>query len=195
MQGVCDSLQFSSRDSILHMYKDPILWNTNRQLTGDTIDIYMNDSTIDRMHVKQYSFSIEQKDSIHFNQLKSRSLKINFENKKVNRVLAEGNVETISYPEEKDGSLNLIQNWLTSSYLEIFMEDGAFSKLVAWPTPVAKATPFSLLLTDKLRLSEFYWYDYLRPIDKDDIFRKVEKKAADTRPKRSSVFDRPFEEF
>jgi len=195
MQGVCDSLQFSSRDSVIHMYRDPILWNTNRQLTGDTIDIYMNDSTIDRMHVKQYSFSIEQKDSIHFNQLKSRSLKIFFENKKVNRVLAEGNVETVSYPEEKDGSLNLIQNWLTSSYLEIFMDDGAFSKLVAWPSPVGKTTPFSLLQTDKLRLSEFYWYDYLRPIDKDDIFRKVEKKASDTRPKRSSVFDRPFEEF
>ncbi len=195
IQGVCDSLQFSSRDSILHMYKDPILWNTNRQLTGDTIDIYMNDSTIDRMHVKQYSYSIEQKDSIHYNQLKSRSLKIYFENKKVNRVLAEGNVETISYPEEKDGSLNLVQNWLTGSYLEIFMNDGAFDKLVVWPSPVGKATPFSMLNTEQLRLSDFFWYDYLRPLDKDDIFRKTERRATDMRPKRSSVFDRPFDFF
>lgn len=191
MQGVCDSLQFSSRDSIIHMYKDPVLWNTNRQLSGDTIDIFLNDSTIDYMHVKRYAFSIENKDSIHFNQLKSRSLKVYFDgNKKVRQVLAEGNVETISYPEERNGELNGMLNWLESSYLRINMSDGKFQRLVVWPKPVGKTTPFHLVKEEQLRLKEFFWYDYLRPLDKDDVFRKVTKKAGDTRPKRSSIFDR-----
>ena len=190
MQGVCDSLQFNSKDSIIHMYRDPILWNTNRQLSGDTIDIFMNDSTIDRMHIKQYSFSIEEKDSIHFNQLKSRSMKIFFGNKKVKRVLAEGNVETIAYPEERDGTLNGVLNWLEGSYLQIFMNDGQFEKLVVWPKPVGKTTPFHLVTTEQLRLKDFYWYDYIRPLDKDDIFRKAPKKDGDVRPKRPAVFDR-----
>ena len=190
IQGVCDSLQVNSKDSILHMYKDPILWNTNRQLYGDTIDIFMNDSTIDRMYIKQGAFSIEQKDSIHFNQLKSRLLKIYFDDKKVKRVLAEGSVETITYPEEKDGSLSMILNWLQGSYLEIFMSDGAFEKLVVWPKPVGKTTPFHLVSPDQLRLNNFYWYDYLRPVDKDDIFRKTVRRAADIKPVRSSIFDR-----
>lgn len=190
MQGVCDSLQFSSKDSIIHMYRDPILWNANRQLTGDTIDIYMNDSTIDRMHVKRYAFSIEEKDSIHFNQLKSRSLKVFFENKKAKRVLAEGNVETISYPEERDGVLNGILNWLESSYMQIFMDDGKFQKLVTWPKSTGKTTPFQLVTPAQLRLADFYWYDYLRPVDKYDILRKVSKKSTDVKPRRSSVFDR-----
>jgi len=195
MQGVCDSLQFSSRDSVIHMYKDPILWNTNRQLSGDTIDIFMNDSTIDYMHVKRYAFSIEDKDSIHFNQLKSRSLKIFFENKKVKTVFAEGNVETIAYPEERDGQLNGMLNWLESSYLRITMNDGRFQRLVVWPKPVGKTTPFHLVTPEQLRLTEFFWYDYLRPLNKDDIFRKAAKKATDTRPKRSSIFDRTNDEF
>ncbi|NDV97207.1 hypothetical protein D0T84_20205 [Dysgonomonas sp. 521] len=192
MQGICDSLQFNSKDSVLHMYKDPVLWNTNRQLYGDTIDIYMNDSTIDYMHVKRYSFSIEQKDSVHYNQLKARSMKLFFEDKKLNRVLAEGNVETVAYPEEKNKELSGILNWLESSYLEIFMKDGAFEKLVAWPKPVGKTTPFELLTSDQLRLTDFYWYDYLRPLDKDDIFRKVSRKTSDIKPQRSksSVFNR-----
>lgn len=191
IQGVCDSLQFSSKDSVIHMYKDPILWNTNRQLSGDTIDVFMNDSAIDYMHVKRYAFSIENKDSIHFNQLKSRSLKVYFdENKKVREVLAEGNVETISYPEERDGELNGMLNWLESSYLRINMSDGKFERLVVWPKPVGKTTPFNLVTQEQLRLKEFFWYDYLRPLDKDDVFRKVTKKAGDTRPKRSSIFDR-----
>ncbi len=191
IQGICDSLQFSGKDSIIHMYKDPVLWNTNRQLSGDTIDVFMNDSTIDYMHVKRYAFSIEQKDSIHFNQLKSRSLKVFFENKKVKRVLAEGNVETISYPEERNGELSRLLNWLETSYLEIFLTDGKFSKLVGWPKPVAKMTPFDLVKPDQLRLKDFYWFDYLRPLDKKDIFRKVKRKSEDVVTRqRSSVFNR-----
>ncbi|MFV0329060.1 MAG: OstA-like protein [Dysgonomonas sp.] len=193
MQGVCDSLQFDSRDSVLHMYKDPVLWNTNRQIYGDTIDIFMNDSTIDYMHVKRYSFSIEDKDSIHYNQLKARSMKMFFKGKKLNRVLAEGNVETIAYPEEKDKELSGILNWLESSYLQIFMkDDGTFEKLVTWPKSVGKTTPFDLVTPAQLRLTDFYWYDYLRPLDKDDIFRKATRKASDIKPQRSksSVFNR-----
>lgn len=190
IQGVCDSLLFNSRDSVLHLYKDPVLWNTNRQLSGDTIDIFMNDSTIDYMHVKRSSFSIEEKDSIHYNQLKSRSLKIFFDGKNAKRVLAEGNVETIVYPEDKYGQLTGILNWLESSYLEILMKEGAFDKLVAWNKSVGKAVPFHLITPEQLRLKDFYWYYYLRPLDKDDIFRKVTRKATDVKPKRSAVFDR-----
>ena len=191
IQGVCDSLQFSGKDSIIHMYKDPVLWNTNRQLSGDTIDVFMNDSTIDHMHVKRYAFSIEQKDSIHFNQLKSRSLKIFFDNKKVKRVLAEGNVETISYPEERNGELSRLLNWLETSYLKIDLLDGKFDRLVGWPKPVAKMTPFDLVKPDQLRLKDFYWFDYLRPLDKKDIFRKVGRKSEDVVTRqRSSIFNR-----
>jgi lipopolysaccharide export system protein LptA len=191
IQGICDSLQFSARDSIIHMYKDPVLWNTNRQLSGDTIDVFMNDSTIDYMHVKRYAFSIEQKDSIHFNQLKSRSLKIYFENKKTREVLAEGNVETTSFPEERNGDLSGLLNKLEVSYLKITFVNGKFNRLVGWPKPVGKTAPFHLVKPDQLRLKDFYWFDYLRPLDKKDIFRKVKRKTEDVVTRqRSSIFNR-----
>lgn len=193
IQGVCDSLQFSSKDSVLHMYREPVLWNTNRQLSGDTIDVFMNDSTIDYMHIKRNAFSIEDKDSIHFNQLKSRSLKIFFEGKKAKRVTAEGDLETITYPEERDGKLNGVQNWLQGSYLEILLKDGQFDRLIVRRKSDGEARPFHLLKEDQLRLKDFYWFDYLRPLDKDDIFRKTAKKASDRRPPRPAVFDREEE--
>lgn len=189
MQGLCDSMQFNSRDSVLHLYKEPILWNENNQLSGDTIDIFMNDSTIEFVHVKRSSFSVEQKDSIHFNQLKSKSLKIYFDNKKAKEIQAEGSVENIVYPEEKDKTLTGIQNYMISSYLKINLDDGKLKKLVAWPKPEGHVTPFNLLPDNKLKLEDFYWYDYLRPINKDDIFRKIQRKASDTRTSHSGVFD------
>ncbi|WP_255498622.1 OstA-like protein [Dysgonomonas sp. ZJ709] len=189
MQGVCDSMQFNSKDSVLYLYRDPVLWNEQNQLSGDTIVVYMNDSTIDYIHVKRYSFSIEKKDSLNYNQLKGRSLKAFFEGKKLRRIFVEGNAESIFYPQEKDGAM-IGLNWLEGSYLEIFMNDGKMEKLKVWPTPVGKMTPLEMVASDQRRLKDFYWYDYLRPLDKDDIFRKVSKKATDVRPKRSAVFDR-----
>ena len=75
IQGVCDSMQFNSRDSILYMYNDPILWNEQYQLYGDTILIYMADSTIDHAHVQQFAFAIQQVDTGYYNQLKGNDLK------------------------------------------------------------------------------------------------------------------------
>lgn len=190
IQGICDSMQFNSRDSVLHLYNNPVLWNENNQLSGDTIDVFMNDSTINYIHVKRSSYSIEQKDSIHFNQLKSRSLKIFFDNKNVKNILAEGSVENIVYPDEKDKSLKGVQNYLISSYLLISLNDGKLERFVAWPKPEGHATPFHLLADDKLNLEGFYWYDYLRPINKNDIFRKTKRKPSDIRPAHSSIFDR-----
>lgn len=194
IQGVCDSMQFHSRDSVLHLYKDPILWNKGNQLYGDTIDIFMNDSTVDYVHVKRYSFSIEQKDSIHFNQMKGRSLKAFMDNGKLRRVLVEGNAESIFYPQESDGYI-IMHNWLQSGYMEIFFNEGKLDKMKGWPQPIGKATPLELLPVDKRRLEDFYWYDYLRPINKDDIFRNVKKKATDIKPPRPAIFERADDEF
>lgn len=199
MQGVCDSMQFNTRDSILHMYRDPILWNTQNQLSGDTIDIFMNDSTIDYIHVKRYSFSVEQVDSIRFNQLKGRSLKAFFENKNIRRVLVEGDANSIFYPREdnKDPERNgmiIGLNRLESSYLEIFFKDKKLEKLKAWPKPVGRMTPLEMILPEETKLPDFYWYDYLRPLDKDDIFRRVSKKTGDVKPKRSSDFDKAMQQ-
>lgn len=46
MQAICDSLVFNSQDSCMTMYKDPIVWNGNRQLLGEKILVFMNDSTV-----------------------------------------------------------------------------------------------------------------------------------------------------
>ena len=190
IQGVCDSMKFHSRDSILHLYNDPILWNKGNQLSGDTIDIYLNDSTIDLVHVKNNSFSIEQKDSIHFNQMKGRSLKAFLEAGQLRRVLVEGNGESVFYPQESNGYV-ILHNWLKSAYMEIFFSEGKFEKMKAWPSPEGKATPLELLPLPERRMEGFYWYDYLRPLDKDDIFREVKKKAGDIPPPRPKVFSMP----
>lgn len=189
LQGVCDSMQFSSRDSILHLFREPVLWHEDNQITGDTIDVFMNDSTIDYIHVKRYSFSIEQKDSLRFNQMKGRTMKAFMNDGKIKRVFVDGNAESVYYPEEEDG-YPIGLNHMTSGYFEvIFDEEGKLEKMKAWPQTRGKLTPIDLIEEKQRRLPDFIWFDYLRPLNKMDIFRKVQKKASDIIERKSIIPD------
>ena len=192
LQGVCDSLVYNSSDSLLRMYTNPILWSESKQISGDTIQILLKDSTVDRMFVKGGAFSIEHKGDKYYNQLKARILTMYMQDGKLKRVYGEGNVESMSYPEERDGKLNRVQNFLICSFLNIEMVDGTFDRLKAWPKPTGKATPFGLITPENLYLEYFNWYDYLRPKDKEDIFREVEMKKENERPRITIVEEDEF---
>ena len=58
-----------SVDSLLHMYKLPIIWNENYQITGDTIRIHMNDSTVDLALIPGSAFAAQHKDSVFYRSL------------------------------------------------------------------------------------------------------------------------------
>jgi len=186
LQGVCDSISFNTRDSVLYMYTDPILWNERYQIFGDTILVYLNDSTIDFVHVKEYAFAIQHIDSTYYNQLKGTDLKAYFEGRQVKRIEVSGNAESIFYPQENDGA-KIGLNDSKSSFLTILLKDGKFDRLNIGTNAIANLTPLPDLKPEQKTLKDFVWYDYLRPLDKDDIFR-VRKKETQTKPRRSNKF-------
>ena len=186
MQGGCDSMQFNTRDSVLYMYTEPVLWNEQYQLYGDTIAIYMNDSTIEYAHVIQFAFAAQHVDSSYYNQLKGNDLKAYFEGQAVHQIDVAGNAESIFYPLEKDGA-KVGMNETKSGFLTIWVKDNKLDKLKIWPSPVGSMTPIPDLKPDQKMLKDFYWFDYLRPKNKDDIYEVVKRKATES-PKRSNKF-------
>ena len=186
MQGVCDSMQFNTRDSVLYMYTEPVLWNEQYQLYGDTIAIYMNDSTIEYAHVIQFAFAAQHVDSSYYNQLKGNDLKAYFEGQAVHQIDVAGKAESIFYPLEKDGA-KVGMNETKSGFLTIWVKDNKLDKLKIWPSPVGSMTPIPDLKPDQKMLKDFYWFDYLRPKNRDDIYEVVKRKATES-PKRSNKF-------
>ena len=186
MQGVCDSMQFNTRDSVLYMYTEPVLWNEQYQLYGDTIAIYMNDSTIEYAHVIQFAFAAQHVDSSYYNQLKGNDLKAYFEGQAVHQIDVAGNAESIFYPLEKDGA-KVGMTETKSGFLTIWVKDNKLDKLKIWPSPVGSMTPIPDLKPDQKMLKDFYWFDYLRPKNRDDIYEVVKRKATES-PKRSNKF-------
>jgi lipopolysaccharide export system protein LptA len=186
MQGVCDSIQLNTRDSVLYMYKNPVLWNEQYQLYGDTVAIYMNDSTINYAHVIQFAFAAQFVDSSYYNQLKGNDLKAYFEGQTVRQIDVEGNAESIFYPLESDGS-KVGMNETKSGFLTIWVKDNKLDRLKIWPNPVGTMTPIPDLKPDQKMLKDFHWFDYMRPKNKDDIYQVVKRKEAET-PKRNNKF-------
>jgi len=176
IQGVCDSLFFSSKDTCLIMYKDPIVWNENKQLLGEEIRVYMNDSTIDWAHIVNQALSIEQKDSIHYNQITGKDIKAYFVGGEMRKVDVIGNVRLVYYPEEKDSTM-MGMNVSETSLLNIYLKNKKMEKMVMSPQSTGTLYPMPMIPPDKLRLENFAWFDFIRPLNKDDIFEWRGKKA------------------
>ena len=171
MQAICDSLVFNSKDSCMTMYKDPVIWNANRQMLGEEIRAYMADSTIRFAHVIGQALSIEQMpDSVHYNQITSSEMKSYFEKGEMKMTEAIGNVQTVYYmTNDKDSSLVGL-NYLETDTMRMYL--GAARKLdKIWTNKFTSTMyPITQVPPAKYKLPNFAWFEDLRPMDKNDIF-------------------------
>ncbi|HBJ76391.1 MAG TPA: hypothetical protein DDY68_00550 [Porphyromonadaceae bacterium] len=175
VQGVCDSLEYKSRDSLLTMYDRPVLWNEQNQLTGDTISCFMNDSTIEWAHIRPFAFSIEKVDSLkHYNQISGREMYVYFENGEVRRIYVEGNVQTIYYPKDSDEEISGMNSSL-SSYLSGLLKEKKLDRLVMWPKVDGTMYPLSYVNESNSILKDFKLFDIFRPTSPRDVFRKIKR--------------------
>ena len=180
VQGVADSLVFSSKDSCLIMYKDPVLWNENQQLLGEQINIYMNDSTIDWAHIINQALSVEQVpvDTTLFNQVSGKEIKAYFEDGLMEKVEVIGSVRIVYYPMDSD-SLLIGMNVSETSQLDIYLENQQLERMVMSPKSNGTLYPMSQIPLEKSYLENFVWFDYIRPLNKKDIFIWRGKKVED----------------
>ena len=180
VQGVADSLVFSSKDSCLIMYKDPVLWNENQQLLGEQINIYMNDSTIDWAHIINQALSVEQVpvDTTLFNQVSGKEIKAYFEDGLMEKVEVTGSVRIVYYPMDSD-SLLIGMNVSETSQLDIYLENQQLERMVMSPKSNGTLYPMSQIPLEKSYLENFVWFDYIRPLNKKDIFIWRGKKVED----------------
>lgn len=185
IQGVCDSLVYHSADSCLTLHRDPILWNEAQQLLGEEIQIFMNDSTVDRAHIINQALAVEEKDSIHYNQVAGKEMKAFFEAGELRRVEVTGNVQIGFYPEEEDKTM-IGFNVGEGSLLHLFIRERKMEKAKMLGRSNGVMYPITQIPPDKLKLPGFAWFDHIRPKDKEDIFEWRGKAAGEALKKTTN---------
>lgn len=170
LQGVCDSLVYHGRDSVAIMYRDPIVWMGSQQMLGEEIRAFMNDSTIDSVQVLRQTLSCEKiDDDNHFNQISGHEIHSYLRDGEVYLTHVIGNVYVKYYPLDDD-SLMIGLNHTESTELKMFM--GEDRKLERMWMPAATGTLFPILKIPESQrfLENFQWFDYIRPLDRYDIY-------------------------
>lgn len=180
VQGTADSLVFSTLDSCLTMYRDPIVWNGNQQLVGEVMKVYMNDSTIDWSHIIGQALSVErlQNDSTLYNQVSGKEIKSYFSRGEMKKTEVIGSVRVVYYPMDSDSTL-IGMNVSETSKLEIYLENQKIERMVMSPKSSGTLYPMTQIPVGKDKLDNFVWFDYIRPRDRYDIFRWRGKRVED----------------
>jgi lipopolysaccharide export system protein LptA len=107
MQAVADSMVGFSVDSTLHMYKDPILWHGDNQVTADSIVLYTKGQQIEHAEffgspIMGSQIGVDNGIARQFNQVKGERMVSWFEEGALQRHDTEGSAEALYYMQEEE---------------------------------------------------------------------------------------------
>lgn len=170
LQGVCDSMSYVEKDSLLNMYKHPVVWSDERQIFGEEINVHFNDTTVDHAMLPNTGFVVEHIGEIYYNQLSGKKMKAIFLEGELRKLDVEGNVLVEMFPMENDSTYNKAVN-AESSFLKLNLKPKqVMEKITMWPEVNGTVTPLYLAKKSQLYLPGFMWYSDMRPKNPDDIY-------------------------
>lgn len=122
-------------------HNQPVLWYDNSQLTGDSITIYIEDKRIRELDVDGNAFMVSQNKNFNqrFDQSSASSIKMFFEDNKIQRAEFFGNVYSIYYLYEEEQPNGLMK--ANSKDAVILFEDNEVSEVKLYGSPGSEYYP------------------------------------------------------
>ena len=176
VQAVCGLLIANSLDSCVTLYEDPVLWNGERQILGDSIRAFMNDSTLRDAFVMGNALSIERMaDREHYNQISAKTMHTHFIDGVARQATAIDNVISIFYPTDDKDSTLIGLVYAETDTMRMYLSPERKLEKIWMPKTEGTMYPMTQIPPERVKLRGFVWLENLRPRDKDDVFRRVTK--------------------
>lgn len=182
VQGMCDSLFYTSRDSIMHLTALPVLWSDNNQLMGDKISAYTKNKKVEKIHIDQSAMAIQKDTLDYYNQLSGKEITAYLDSNQLRRVDVDGNAETIYFPRDEKTREIIGLNKTVSSYVRMYLKDKKVERIILTTASSGSMYPIIDLAENDLYLRNFYWYETERPSKMEDVFLKFVRTAPPKRP-------------
>lgn len=162
IQGIADSITFQEVDSMIFLDRGPIVWNEERQVSGNRIEVHFNDSTADRALLPDFGLMMEHVDEDFYNQLAGKKMLAFLDDGELRRLEVQGNVQTIFLPQESDSTYNRLVT-AESSNMTLDMDGKNIGRLKMWPEVTGDFTPIFLVKRSQKLLPGAVWREELRP--------------------------------
>ena len=172
LQAVCDSLEYSDLDSLVRMFKNPIIWNDiKNQFSSDSIYMMVAGNRLSKVSFQSNAFIHTQEDTVHYNQIKSLEMMAFFnDSSELYRFDALGGVSAVFYLREEE-EISLV-NQIESKMLSASLADGEVQKIHYYENPKNDIYPISQITLERQRLKGFAWQEERRPVDRYSITDK-----------------------
>lgn len=170
MRGKCDSLVYLFNDSLIEMFRAPILWNEARQMTAEKIEIKTYDGIIYSFNLTKNGFIVAEKDSDKYDQIKGKTMKGFFTKNELSEIHVYGNGETIYYAQEDKGKGYIGANKAECTDIKIYIKDNDIKRLNFINKPTATLFPLKNVKPEEFLLKDFSWKISQKPNKIADIF-------------------------
>lgn len=169
LQAVGDSLFYSLQDSVFRLFRNPVIWAKDNQITGDTIYLYVKNKKPERMFVFENAMAISKVDSTQFfNQLKSTTINALFEEGKIYFMRAKGNAENVYYGQDEQNRFIGVSK-SSSDVIDMLFDDSKPKRVSFIRGFDGTSYPMRQANHDELKIRGFQWLDKIRPKTKFDI--------------------------
>ena len=187
-QLVCDSLVAMNTDSIIRLYRDPILWNESNQITSDSMAIYTAMQNISKVHFMGEPIMGMEIDTMYYNQVKGKDMMAQFAGGKVYRNDVNGNAQTIYFLQDEGSPEVTGLMYIESASISFYLEDGEIDKIAYKQNPEYVIYPMTMIPeTQQQRLDNFNWHGAMRPNRHSMMVRDIRA----TRREDASVRQKP----
>ncbi len=173
LSGKCDSIHFEQKTGITQLIRNPILWNVENQMTGDSIHLLSDLETeqLDSLRVINNAFIISQ-DTIGmtgFNQAKGKDLFGKFIENELKIVDLVKNTEVIYYLYNDAQELIGINKTICSA-IRMTLADNDIEDITFLTNPDGDIFPETELPENSRKLKGFVWRGDERIREMEDIF-------------------------
>ncbi|MEX0363368.1 MAG: OstA-like protein, partial [Allomuricauda sp.] len=173
LSGKCDSIHSEEKTGITQLITNPILWNLENQITGDSIHLISDLETekLDSLKVLENAFIISA-DTIGkkgYNQAKGKNLFGKFIENELKIIDLIQNTEVIYYMYNDDDELIGIDKTICSK-IRLLMANSDIEDITFFVNPDGDIFPEKDLPEESRKLKGFVWRGDERILSKDDIF-------------------------
>ena len=173
LSGKCDSIHSEEKTGITQLITNPILWNLENQITGDSIHLISDLETekLDSLKVLENAFIISA-DTIGkkgYNQAKGKNLFGKFIENELKIIDLIQNTEVIYYMYNDDDELIGIDKTICSK-IRLLMANSDIEDITFFVNPDGDIFPETDLPEESRKLKGFVWRGDERILSKDDIF-------------------------
>jgi hypothetical protein len=173
LSGKCDSIHFDESTGVTQLIKNPILWNVDNQITGDSIHLIsdMETEKLDSLKVIENAFiiSLDTISGTGYNQAKGKDLFGKFIENELKIIDLVRNTEVIYYVYNDDQELIGIDKTICSK-IRLLMADNDIEDITFFVNPDGDIFPETDLPVESRKLKGFVWRGDERIMSKEEIF-------------------------